>query len=302
MQLTASGDFEGIGGVGLFEQEADVDFQLLFQTVSDVAAGHVLAFPAGKGGAVDHEVHAQRRFFDPDGRHLYGMVGIADGVADSDVFDAGHDADVPAGNLSCFYPLQALVAEALVDLGHSAPALVVDNDDSLGGMDRAPVDAADAQTSDVVVVGEGRNLKAQGFFRIVGVALHLLDDGVEKGTQAQPVLAGRPLVDLFAGGFNADTCYFGRIAHDNSLAGDAVQNLKIQLLVRGFKVHEELINFVDDFCDPGILFVDFVNQQDGKQTLFQGFLQDKTGLGHGAFGRIDQEDDRVDGFDDPLHF
>ncbi len=84
---------------------------------------------------------------------MHGVVGMADGVADRNVLDAGYNTDVSAGDLSCFYPLQALVAETLVDLVASALALVVDDDNGLCGVDGAPVDAADPQASYVIVVG-----------------------------------------------------------------------------------------------------------------------------------------------------
>ena len=301
MQFASAGHFEGIRAVGGFHKQAHVDLQFLFQSFLDVARRDVFALFAGERRRVDHEIHGQRRFFDADGGQRIDVFLHAKRVADRDVGDAGYDADIAAADLVHSRSLQASVHERLVNLAHFIAAVGLTYRDLLARSDRALRDAADAQSSDVVVVGQRGDLELQRFRVCVLVAAHLFDNGLEQRRDVQAVLARSALPDLRAAlAFHGDPRSVRGVPDDDALAGDAVQDGEIQLAVVCFQIHEQLVDLVHDFVDTGVLLVDLIDQQNRVQVLLQGFLQHETGLRHGSFGGIHQKDDRIHRLDDAL--
>ncbi len=96
MEFAAAGDLERVGGLGLFDAHGDVRLDFLEEPVADVPGGDILAFPSREGGVVDDEVHGDGGFIDLDELHGFDVFGVAGGLADVDVRDAG-DADDLAG-------------------------------------------------------------------------------------------------------------------------------------------------------------------------------------------------------------
>ena len=67
MEFTSAGYLECICGVCIFNLQTDIDFQLLFQSFTDVTGCNLFTGLTGKWRVVDHEVHGQSRFFDLNG-------------------------------------------------------------------------------------------------------------------------------------------------------------------------------------------------------------------------------------------
>ena len=70
----------------------------------------------------------------------------------------------------------------------------------------------------------------------------------------------------------------------------------------GSQLDEEIEYFV--YCQMGIDIrsVDFVDDDDGAQAAFEGFTQDKSGLGHGTFAAVYDEEAAIDHTEDTLYF
>jgi hypothetical protein len=94
VQFAAAGHFEHVGVSGVVDAQGDVLQQFLFEALADLAAGDVLAFTTGQRRGVDHEVHGQGRLVDRDRLHAFEAVRVAQGDADVDLGDAGHQHDV----------------------------------------------------------------------------------------------------------------------------------------------------------------------------------------------------------------
>jgi len=102
------------------------------------------------------------------------------------------------------------------------------------------------------------------------------DDGVENRTE------------VGVGIRNADAC--GRPTH----AGDGGHDRKLDVVVAGIEVEEQLVHLVDHLGGAGIAPVHLVHHHDGGQVACQRLGEHVAGLWHWSFGRIDQQDDPVD--------
>ena len=122
MHLTTAHDTEGIGGGGILHLQSDVLQQLFLQTVTDLAAGDILALTAGQRAVVDGEGHLDGGVVDlHEGQRLHAG-GAAQGVADGDVRQAGEGHDVACGDVVA--GLTAIGLE-VIQLGQTAAHLQV---------------------------------------------------------------------------------------------------------------------------------------------------------------------------------
>jgi len=67
-------------------------------------------------------------------------------------------------------------------------------------------------------------------------------------------------------------------------------------------LQKEVEHFVDDFVGSGIFPVDFIDDDDGSQSDFEGFSEDESGLRHRTFGGIDEDEATVSHTEDAFDF
>jgi hypothetical protein len=70
---------------------------------------------------------------------------------------------------------------------------------------------------------------------------------------------------------------------------------------RCVEVEEELVHLIGHLVDAGIGAVDLVDHNNGGEVQRQRLRQHVTGLGHGAFGSVNQKQDSVDEGKGTLH-
>jgi len=80
------------------------------------------------------------------------------------------------------------------------------------------------------------------------------------------------------------------------------QHRKIQLRFIRVEIDEQVIDFVQHFLRARVGAIDLVDHHDRLELGLQGLGQHVTGLGQGAFGRIDQQHDAVDHLQGAFHF
>ena len=79
-----------------------------------------------------------------------------------------------------------------------------------------------------------------------------------------------------------------------------IDDWKIEPLIARLHGHEQVEDFIDHGIGPGLLAVAFVDHHDERQVQFEGLAQYEPGLGHGAFKRINQQQDPIRHFRHPL--
>ena len=276
MHLTTAHDTEGIGGGGILHLQSDVLQQLFLQTVTDLAAGDILALTAGQRAVVDGEGHLDGGVVDLQEGQRLDMGGAAQGVADGDVGQTGESHDVACGDVVA--GLTAIGLE-VIQLGQTAAHLEVGvvpvaHDHFLAHLGDAVLDAADADAANELVVVHRGHQHLEGS---LGVALGRLDgaqQGVEQGDQ------------VGAGYIGVKAC--------SAITAAAEQHGAVQLLVGSAQIHQQVEDLVDDFLDAGIGTVDLVDGDHKAQILLQSLLQHETGLGHAALSSVHQQQNAVD--------
>ena len=271
---------EGIVGGGIFHTQGNVLQQLALQAVTDLAAGDVLAFLAGKRGIVDGEGHLNGRIVDLNKGQRLNLAGVAHSVADGNIGQTGKGNNITGSGLLNGLAAVCLKVKQLGDAaGHVQVGVVpVANLNSLANLDDTVLHAANAHAAHKVVVVHAGN---QHLHRGFGFTLrrgNVLQDGIKQRLQVGAVFGVGPII---AGG---------------AVTAGAEHHRAVQLLVGSAQVHQQLQDLVNNFLNAGVGTVDLVDGNDQGQILLQSFLQNKTGLGHAAFGCVNQQQNAVDHF------
>ena len=183
VQLAASGNLEAVGGVGLLHDHADIDLQLLVQSFADMARGYIFTDLARERRLVDHEVHGKRRFFNVNHFHRLWVLRVTDGLSDGDICNAGDDDDIAAFCLLDRHALESSVDKDLIDLTLHDAAVCFCHCHRLTLFDDTLGDAPDAESADVVIIGECRNLQLQRLVVQIRIRLAVLDDSIKERRQ-----------------------------------------------------------------------------------------------------------------------
>ena len=269
---------EGIVGGGIFHTQGNVLQQLALQAVTDLAAGDVLAFLAGKRGIVDGEGHLNGRIVDLNKGQRLNLAGVAHGVADGNIGQTGKGNNITGSGLLNGLAAVCLKVKQLGDAaGHVQVGVVpVANLNSLANLDDTVLHAANAHAAHKVVVVHAGN---QHLHRGFGFTLrrgNVLQDGIKQRLQVGAVFGVGPII---AGG---------------AVTAGAEHHRAVQLLVGSAQVHQQVEDLVDDFLDAGIGTVDLVDGDNKAQILLQSLLQHETGLGHAALSSVHQQQNAVD--------
>ena len=148
-------------------------------------------------------------------------------------------------------------------------------------LDGAPLYPAHGDSAHILVVVDGGHQQLQRGSRVAGGGGDIVDNGLKQGNQVLALLVG-----AVGGG---------------ALPSGAEHGGGVELLVGGVQVQQQLQHLVHHLVNPGVGLVNLVDGHNYLVTQLQGLLQHKTGLGHGAFGGVHQQNNAVDHLQDPLH-
>ena len=99
LQLTASGDFEHIGRLGVGQLDGNVAEHLALESFAEVPRRDVAAGLARRRRGVHAERHPQHRLVDGEARERAGGVRVGQRVADLDLGEPGDDEEIAGGSL-----------------------------------------------------------------------------------------------------------------------------------------------------------------------------------------------------------
>ena len=298
MQYAAAVDEERVGRAGLFDAHGQVFFEFVVEALANVAAGDIFAFLAEERRVVDGEKHRHCGLVDLDGRQGFGIVVVADGVADFEhhvlveVEEHGTDFAGFDNVLGSFFA-QAFEGVELLDFGMDNLGFFVfvsvfvvkvrpfGECYSLSGLECSAIETTDGYASEVGAVVERREHHLGVAFRNFRCG-YVLDDEVHQ------------IADVFGGGVPVGT--------HPSLFGAAVCCREVELVVVGTEVEHEVEDSLLSGLGVAVGFVDFVDDDYGLQTQFDGFLQNKTRLWHRTFKGVYDEQHTVGHVQDAFHF
>jgi len=88
----------------------------------------------------------------------------------------------------------------------------------------------------------------------------------------------------------------------NTITAIAINDREIKLVIIGIEFHEQFQHFIFHFRYTGVRFIDFVDDDNGLQLLFQSLAQDELRLRHRTFKSIDEQQNAVDHVQDTFDF
>ena len=149
-------------------------------------------------------------------------------------------------------------------------------------MERALKDAADGDAAEVIGVVKIGDKNLERALGVSGGGGNGVDDGFKERLQIRARHSG------------VRGCGAG--------LGHGVEHGKIELVLVGVEVDEEIVNFVQHFLRAGIGTVNLVDDHDGGELGFEGLGEHVTSLRKGTLGGVDKQHHSVDHLERSFHF
>ena len=281
MKLASARYLEGVSAVGFLDAQGDVGFDLLEQSVAQVAGGDVLALLAREGRIVDDEVHSDGRLVDLDeGQRLHTVTGT-DGLADVDVLNAADADDVAE---PCFVALGSFQSLELIeradtdDLGGS---IGMTKGHTLAVLNDAALDSADADPADEVVGVDIGNQELETRVLLALGSGNFFDDGFK---QRLHILALYMII-------------VARVA----VTRGRVDDRELELVVIGSELDKEVEHLVDDLLGSCAGTVDLIEHDQRLFAEAERLFQHEARLWHTALKCINEQYNAVHHLQDALY-
>ena len=283
MHLASARHTELVGGLAVIDTERNVLQKLSVKSVTELTGGDELAFLAGQGAIIDHKGHFHGRLGNSHEFQRFRLCGAGEGVSDGNISGAREANDV-----SHLCVLHGLANQALdgvkrhhLGLFHRSGIMIVANRNLLTHTNGASLDAADTDSSHVIVIVDGGNkdLKITRFVSFGGG--HIAQDLVKQRLEVNALLQ--------------------RILGGGSRSARAIDHGAVELLIIRSQIHEKLQDLVFDLTQTSVGLVDLVDADDDSVIQLQRLLQHEASLGHGAFRRIHQQQNTVHHLENTLH-
>ncbi len=281
MQHAATGHLDAALVLKLVDAHGDVALLLAQQTLLQLARAHDVAFAAhqGAGGGLEHDGHG--RLLHGDGLHGHRALGARQNIADVGILYADDRHDVARVDLGHLGLAQVLEGVHLAHLRLALGAVGLHHQHGLLLVQRAAVQAADADAALVAAVVHRAHLQGHRAFGIHLGRRHLGQDGVEQRHHVHVAVLGiKP-----------------RIAVD----GRGVHHGEVQLLVRGAQLHHQVEHLVHRALGVSVGAVYLVHHHHDAQAPLERMAQHEAGLGLGALVGIDDEQRAVGHVEHALH-
>ena len=283
MHFTAACHAEGVGGITVGHAQGNILEQLLVETLAELTGGDKLTLATCEGAVIDREGHFHGGLADLDKLQRLGIADGGDGITDGDRFSTGEADDITHAcgvDGSTAQTVDLVNGNNLGFLG-SLLGVVVTDHGRLAYSQRAALNAANTNATDIVIIVDGGYQQLQ-IARFVSLGSgHIVQDLVEEGAQI-----GALLVGVFGSGTGS---------------ARAIEHGAVELLVVGTQIHQKLQYLILHLVDAGVGLVDLINDNDNTVIQLQRALKDKAGLGHGTLCGVDQQQNAVDHLQNTLN-
>src|SRR5450759_338308 len=260
LELASSRNGEPVGQIAPLNSDGNIGAQLFLDTLTQLVRGHELALCTSKWTVVDHEHHRDCRRFDCQHVQFHRTLRVGDRVSDRDSRYSCKREDLARFHTGDFLAFQPLEDEELEDLAQVFVVAVGEHLDLVSGLQLSPKHAADAETANIIVMGDVRDQDRQRTRGVILRSRDLLKHQLEEWCQVL-----RWIVEVHS-----------RFA----VTARSIDNREVQLLFGGVEFDEQVEGLVNDFLDTGILPVDLVDNNDRPEIELESFLKDEPCLRH----------------------
>ncbi len=246
-----------------------------------MARSDVLAFATEERRIVDREEHAHRRFVDGDGFERFGILEIADRVADLEALDADQRANLAALDALHLGLGQPVEDHQVLDPGlDHRRAVALGQRDGHAGAKRS---AGELSHRDPTHIGR---IFERGDEQLGRPLLHfgrrdVVDDGIQQRRDVARAL-------------------FPYIGHP-ALLGTAVDRHEIELFFGGFQREHQIEDLFVHLVGTAVRLVDLVDDDDRLLTQREGLLEHEPRLRHRSLERIDEQQHAVGHVEHAFH-
>ena len=248
VQFTAAADFpHGFIRRGT-QTHGNVGLQFAFQTFTNLAARHELAFATRERRRVHHEVHREGGFIHLQHRERFRSGRIRNRRTDVEIFDTVHKNDVACLRGIHDLAIQPFELQNLIDLrcfGRIVGA--VHDHDVLPRLQHTAVHAADTDLTDVAVVVQGADLQLQRGFGVVFTHGNVLDDRIKDRAHVADLLQFFHVIRVAGVPFE----------------GRSVNHREVQLIFRCTELIKEVERLVHHPFRTGTGTIHLVDDDDG---------------------------------------
>ena len=282
LHRAAGGDVEDAGLVGVLHLDGDVGFEFAHQAVADGARGDVLALLAGERAVVDGKLHLHGGRVDFHERQRFKLRGADQRLADINVFNArGHADDAAGGAAFRVVGGEAGVAEGFHHLRLLLGPILAQQPDGVAFLDAAAEHLAHGHAADVVIPLDVGNEHGK---RCLWIGLGLGDE-----------------LDDFIEQRDAVLFLVVRVIHEIPVAGRAINEGRVELVLGGVEVEEEFQHLVVHLERIRERAVDLVDDHDRLESLGQRLAQDEAGLRLRAAEGVHDQQHAIHHFHHTLH-
>ena len=255
LELAAPLDLPSIGTVAGQHAGRDVAHDLLIQAPLHQPRGQLVAVLPGRRRGVDADRHGERWLVNMGQRQRPGIVGIGERLPDRHLVQAGHGDDLARPRLVHVDAVELFGDEQLHDLRRLDGAVGATPGHGLTAFDGAVPNPAQGQPAEVRRRVEVRHQRLE-----------------------------RVTLLVFGGGDVTPQCLEQRlqVVRERVGVGTAppgprvgVQDGELDLLLVRVKIHEQLVDLVDDVLHTSVGTVDLVDDQDHGQVQLERFPQDE---------------------------
>ena len=238
MQHAAAEDAPAALFCAFLYAQRQVFLQLFVQPVLYMAAGDKFAVLAEERAVVDAECHTHRRLVDSNRLECFGVLCIADSIADFKTVNTDHRTYIAVADYIGLHVSHAVESVQLFDLRLDHSAVFLGKGDHLAVFELTAVHASDSYSAYVGIIIQ----RSDQHLRRAGVLLRsrdILDDSIHEVGQ----VGGR----------------FAPVCTHPSLFGRAVKRLEIQLVIRCVEVAHQVEHLFLHLVRPAVQFVHFVD-------------------------------------------
>ncbi len=264
-----------------FNPQGDIALQFLVQPILDFAVGDELAIASGERPVIDAKGHVNGRLVNRDNRQRAGLVGTGNGIADINGIQAGHRADI-----TCFDRIHLLTPQTFEYMQVHylllrMATLRINHRHRLAFRKFTGKKPTHRYTADIIGIFQKRHQHLRRGVRHIGRRRNVVDNRIENRTHR---LAGNI-----------------QIGRGPTLTGGSVNDGKIQRLIIGVKLHQQIEYFINHIMRPGIGTIHLIDHHHRTQFILQSLIQHKPRLRHRPIERIHQQQHPIGHFQYPLH-
>ena len=264
--------YPAVGAFGFLNAQGKVLLQFFLQAVVDMARGAEFSFLAEKRRIVDGEQHRHSGLVDGDGGERFGVLEIANRIANFKTLQSDDSANITALNGIGLLTSHSLESMHLLDFYFFGSAVAVSDCHIHAFGNRTSVNATYGNATRIIGIVERSDEHLRRTFQLLwrGNDFHNFVKQIVDVFRRRIVVLSHPSV-------------FGR----------AIYNGEIQLIFCCAKVaHEVEYHFVH-FLGATVGFIYLVDHHDGLEANLESLLQNETCLRHGAFKGIYKQNTAV---------